>query len=398
MSLVPRSPSESGRTATPLELFFDLCFVVAIAQAAAQLHHAEVEHHVSTGVVSYLMVFFAIWWAWMNLTWFASAYDSDDTWYRLAVFVQIAGVLVIAAAIPTAFNDQDFTGVALGYVIMRLSMVTLWIRAAVGDPERRRTCLSYAVGIAVLQVGWLLWLLVPPGLQMPGFILLMVLELALPLWAERSGTTSWHPHHIAERYGLLTIIVLGEGILSISLAFQASDEGGDRGSDLVLTGVAGVIIVCSMWWLYFSKPAATTMTRARLAFEGGSARRAFIWGYGHYFIFASAAAVGAGLAAAVDLAGSEDLSGELAVTIPLALFVLVVALLPGLASTRVQIITGIISATVLVLAAASDVPLIVLSMVIPIQLLVLTIIGNTTSSARQPDGMDRAAYGDTPAQ
>jgi low temperature requirement protein LtrA len=89
-----------------LELFFDLCFVVAIAQAAAQLHHAEVEHHAATGVVSFLMVFFAIWWAWMNLTWFASAYDSDDTWYRLAVFVQIAGVLVLAASIPAVFKDR----------------------------------------------------------------------------------------------------------------------------------------------------------------------------------------------------------------------------------------------------------------------------------------------------
>ena len=380
MSLSARSPEEVGRVATPLELFFDLCFVVAIAQAAAQLHHAVVEHHVATGVVSFLMVFFAIWWGWMNLTWFASAYDSDDTWYRLVVFVQIAGVLVVAASIPAAFNDHVFTGVVLGYVIMRLAMVSLWLRAAAGDPDRRRTCLRYAGGIAIVQVGWLLWLLVPSAAQLPSFLLLMVLELAVPVWAERAKATPWHPHHIAERYGLLTIIVLGEGILAIFLAFQASGEA-ERTSDLVLTGVAGVIIVCSMWWLYFSKPSASTVSHARLAFEAGSARRAFLWGYGHYFIFASAAAVGAGLAAAVDLVGRDDPTDELAVVIPLALFMLLVALLPGIASLRVQVVVAVCAAIALILGAVSGVPVILLSLVIPAQLLVVAIIGGARAGS-----------------
>ena len=83
-----RSPHEPHRAATPLELLFDLVFVVAIAQAASGLHHAISEAHALQGLFGYLMVFFAIWWAWMNFTWFASAYDSDDVPYRLAVFVQ----------------------------------------------------------------------------------------------------------------------------------------------------------------------------------------------------------------------------------------------------------------------------------------------------------------------
>ena len=80
----PRSPAESHRTATPLELFFDLWFVVAVAQAANSLHHALADGHAADGVVGYPLVFFAIWWAWMNFTWFASAYDNDDVLYRLA--------------------------------------------------------------------------------------------------------------------------------------------------------------------------------------------------------------------------------------------------------------------------------------------------------------------------
>ena len=88
-AVTPRSPHEPHRVATPLELFFDLVFVVAIAQAASGLHHAMAKATRAQGLTGYLMVFFAIWWAWMDFTWFASAYDCDDLPYRLTVFVQI---------------------------------------------------------------------------------------------------------------------------------------------------------------------------------------------------------------------------------------------------------------------------------------------------------------------
>src|SRR5450755_1048557 len=150
-----RHPGEPHRVSTPLELLFDLCFVVAVAQAAVGLDHAFVENHVLTGVLQYLMVFFAIWWAWMNFTWFASAYDNDDVPYRLTVLVQIAGSLVMAAGIPRAFEDGGNAVMVTGYVIMRLAMVTQWLRAAAADPPRRRTDLRYAVGVTVVQLYWL---------------------------------------------------------------------------------------------------------------------------------------------------------------------------------------------------------------------------------------------------
>jgi len=93
-----REPDEPYRSSTPLELFYDLCFVVAVSLAAARLHHALGEQHIGAGLLGYLMVFFAIWWAWMNFTWFASAYDTDDALYRGTTLVQIAGALVLAAA------------------------------------------------------------------------------------------------------------------------------------------------------------------------------------------------------------------------------------------------------------------------------------------------------------
>ena len=139
--MVARHPDEPHRAATPLELFFDLCFVVAVAQAASALHHEVAADHLGDGVVGYAMVFFAIWWAWMNFSWFASAYDTDDVAYRLTTLVQIAGALILAAGVPEAMDGSDFLVITVGYVVMRLAMVTQWLRAARADPPHRRSSL-----------------------------------------------------------------------------------------------------------------------------------------------------------------------------------------------------------------------------------------------------------------
>jgi low temperature requirement protein LtrA len=289
--MLGRRVDEQHRPATTLELFFDLCFVVAVAQAAAGLHHDLSEDRVGHGVASYLLVFFAIWWAWMNFTWFASAYDCDDGPYRLATFVQIAGALIIAAGVPRAFADGDFTVATLGYVVARLAGVSQWLRAAGTDRVRRRTALRYAAGVGLVQVLWVARLALPERWLLPAFLVLMVAELLVPIWAERAGATTWHPLHIAERYGLFTIIVLGESVLAASIAIQTSLDAGYAAAGLVSLAGAGVVIVFSMWWLYFEQPAHELLTSLRIA---------FLWGYGHYLIFASVAAVGAGVAAAVD--------------------------------------------------------------------------------------------------
>ena len=284
--MTARRPDEGGRVSTPLELLFDLCFVVAIAQGAAGLDHAIVDNHVASGVVRYLMVFFAIWWAWMNFTWFASAYDNDDVPYRLTVLVQIAGSLVMAAGIPRWFDGGGNVVIVIGYVIMRLAMVTQWIRAARSDPPRRRTDLRYAVGVSLVQLYWLLLLWAPVGFAYIGFAIGVVAELAVPVIAERPSMTTFHPHHIAERYGLFTVIVLGESVTAATLAFQGALDDTDSAT-LIGLAVAGVVILFCMWWVYFDHE-----DNPRL----DSPRSAFIWGYGHYFVFAAAAAVGAGWA------------------------------------------------------------------------------------------------------
>jgi low temperature requirement protein LtrA len=316
---VARFPDEEHRTATVLELFFDLCFVVAVAQAASALHDQVADGHVGHGVVGYATVFFAIWWAWMNFTWFASAYDTDDVAYRLTTLVQISGALILAAGVPDAMAGSDFAVITLGYVVMRLAMVTQWLRAAGSDPPHRRSSLRFAAGIAAVQVGWVLRLLLPEGLGYAGFLVLVAAELAIPIWAERAAATSWHPRHIAERYGLFTLIVLGECVLASTVAIQTALDENAALADLATTAAGGLLTVFGMWWLYFGKEASAFLT---------SLRAGYIWGYGHYLVFASAAAVGAGLAVNVDHLTHHAAIGArgsaAAFTVPVALFLLAV--------------------------------------------------------------------------
>ncbi|MBP2414277.1 low temperature requirement protein LtrA [Arthrobacter stackebrandtii] len=218
----PRDPHEPGRVSSSLELFFDLVFAVAVAVASAQLHDSFAEGRIWEGLVSYAVVFFGVWWAWMNFTWFATSFAAEDWLYKLLTILQMAGVLVLTAGIPPVFAGSNFTVLVLGYVVMRVAMVAQWLRAARRAGGRRRTTLRYATGIAVVQVLWLLWLLLEGPAAAAALVLLIAAELAIPVVAERTGNTPWHPHHITERYGLFTLILLGGSLLGSSNAIIAA--------------------------------------------------------------------------------------------------------------------------------------------------------------------------------
>jgi low temperature requirement protein LtrA len=317
--VVARDTSERERVSTPLELLFDLVFVVAIASNAAELHHGLAEAHYGT-IVGYTLTWFAIWWAWLNYTWYASAYDNDDVVFRLLTFVIMVGALFLAAGVPDIFEDGQSVVVVVGYAIMRFAMVGLWLRAAAGHPERRQTALWYAGGITVVQLLWIARLGVPQAWLIPSFFLLVGLELLVPVLAEKGhGYTPFHPHHIAERHGLLTIIVLGEVILSTVLAIQQvmSPAGGGLTWALAPLIAGGLLIVFSLWWMYFSRDHASIMDDPRAV---------WVFGYGHLLVFASIAAVGAALAAAVDVVEGEADAGTQPIALALAGAVSIVAL------------------------------------------------------------------------
>jgi low temperature requirement protein LtrA len=338
-----RDPDEEHRASTPLELFFDLCFVVAVAAVAATLHHDLAHGHLS-GLAGYAMVFFAIWWAWVNYSWFASAYDPGDITFRLLTFVVMTGVLVLAAGAPRAAGaDHNFWVVVAGYVIMRVAMIPLWLRVAREHPDVRRTALRYAGAIAVIQVLWVLRtaFLGHGSAAWVSFVVLAGLEMLGPWWAERTGSTPWHRHHIAERYELFTIIVLGEVILATSQAISGALDEHGLDTQLLSLIAGALLMVFSMWWIYFKRPMVDSLRP----------ETSFVFGYVHGFVFASIAAVGACLAMLVDLvedkAHIEPRTGVLSLVAVTSVYLLVIAGLHALAELDRS---GALSAVSLVVA------------------------------------------------
>ena len=284
-------PHEPHWRVTRLELFFDLVAVVAVGQAAEGFHRAIIGDHVLEGVAGYAAAFFVIWWAWAGWTWFSSAFDSDDTTYRVSAFVQMLGALVLAVGMARAF-EGDF-GIAVGgYAIMRLTLAVQWLRVAAANPGMRSVALRFAAGVTGVQILWIARLAVPGVWAGVAFVVLCVAELVIPWWAERERITPWHPHHIAERYTLFGVIVLGGTVFASTIEVSSGIAVGAPPLMLALVGVSGLAIVCSMWWLYNGRPAH------RFLYDN---RQAFVWSYGHYFVFASIAAFGAGFAAVVNL-------------------------------------------------------------------------------------------------
>jgi low temperature requirement protein LtrA len=320
-----RDPDESHRAATPLELLFDLAFVVAFSQAGEQLSHLIAEGHVLPGLGGFAFAMFAIVWAWINFSWFASAYDTDDWFYRVATLVQMVGVIVLALGLPAMFESVDHgahldNGVMVaGYVVMRFAMVAQWLRAAAQDPSRRRVALTYAGFVTAAQIGWVLlaFAQLSFGAVVVAAALLFVVELGGPIVAEvKLGGTPWNAGHIAERYGLLTIIALGEVLFGTVTSVAALVQEQGWSVEAVLVVVAGVGLTFGLWWSYFIVPSGEILAHYR--------RRAVIWSYGHILLFAAIAATGAGLhvvAYVVEgVAEIDATSAVLSVAVPVLVF------------------------------------------------------------------------------
>jgi low temperature requirement protein LtrA len=351
-AMIARDPHEPHRSASSLELLFDLVFVVAVAQASGALHHLWEEQHFAEGLLAYAMVFFAILQAWINFTWFASAYDTDDWLYRLTTFVQMAGALTIAAGAQRAMLEHDFRPIVAGYVIMRVALASQWVRAAISDGEHRGTCVRYAIGIVTVQALWVIWSVVDSPLWL--FPVLGVLDLAVVPFAERHPVTAYHPSHIAERYGLFTLIVLGESILAVANSIIGGLSQTDARSGLIVIAACSLTIVAAMWWIYFDRPQHDQTT---------TLRRALFWGYTHYFIFASAAAFSAGVEVAVAARlGESHLPHAIAgltLTIPLAVFLFATWLvLDAVCRDAIQAVGTLLLAAATVSAALLPYPLV----------------------------------------
>ncbi|MCW3493951.1 low temperature requirement protein A [Microbacterium sp. SSM24] len=301
-----RDPRERHRAATPLELLFDLTFVVAFSQISSEAAHFLEVGEVSTVLLGFLFAGFAVTWAWINYSWLASAYDNDDVFFRIATLIEMVGVLILALGVPPLFESihegeyVDNGVMVAGYVVMRIAAIALWLRAAAHDPAHRKTCLAYVVNISIAQLGWIALIFV--NLPLPATLLCAVIlasfELAGPPFAElKYGRTPWHPHHIAERYGLLVIITLGEVILGTILAISAVLTAQGWTFETAMVAFGGTSLAFGLWWVYFMMPSGTLLAR--------HPERGFVWGYGHIILFGSLVGVGAGLHVAAQVITHE---------------------------------------------------------------------------------------------
>ncbi|WP_201583884.1 low temperature requirement protein A [Psychrobacter jeotgali] len=302
-----RDPNEPNRPSTTLELLFDLVYVIAVAAAASGFHQRLSEHDFS-GFLTFIVAFFILWNAWTSFTWFASGYDPDDWYYRLSVMLQMFGSLMIAANI-NQFYEQGLTWIGVtGYAIMRLASCSQWWRVYRQVPGHQKVAKRSMIGLLTLQAMWISWLFLPASLQSPALFLFIAAELLMPMWARSEQFNNWHPGHIAERYGLLTIIVLGEGVVGVSNSIQYFlVNSTSAASAIILLGSSLVALVFALWWLYFNIPFDTILKNQRKRYD------LFLFGYGHFFVFASLAGLGSMLnlvteAAADSTTANPDLS------------------------------------------------------------------------------------------
>ena len=282
------------RSSTWLELFFDLCFVVAVAALARGLHHDPTLE----GMLRFLGLFVPVWWSWMIFTWYATSFDNDDVPYRVTLFVAMLSILGLAASVGRIGVDPSaVVGFVLAYSLMRLLVAGLFVRAGRNVPADLRPFVAYyAAGNIIGATIWLSSLLVPAPFRYVLWAVGLAVELLGPILAVMTldnPRITFHPRHIAERYGLFTIIVLGESVLAVT----SGTAGTDWAPAAMLTAVAGFVAAACIWWLYFDHVGSSGI-------ELGP-RPAFYWGYGHFAVYAGIAAFGVGVLLAIESAAPQ---------------------------------------------------------------------------------------------
>lgn len=237
-----RGPAmRTGEAVMPLELFFDLVFVLAITQVTALMAGEPTW----AGVVKGMFVLAVMWWAWTGYTWLTSVIDPEEGLVRLALAVAIAGLMVCALCIPDVFNTNGVLFVA-AYTIVRLMQLGLFIQASIDEPALRKSILGLAAATVVAS-GLLFTSTGLDGYWQAGLWgLALIVDFAGGLIGDPSG---WklNPRHFSERHGLIIIIALGESIVAVGAG--AADV--ELTAAVVAAAVLGTFLAFAMWWLYF---------------------------------------------------------------------------------------------------------------------------------------------------
>ena len=248
---------EQEARVTPLELFFDLVFVLALTQCTALM----ADQPTWEGLAKGLLVLGVLWWSWVGYAWLTSVLDPEEGAVRLAIFAAMAGLLVAALCVPEAFGDTAllFAG---AYAVVRVAHIILFMAASRDDAGLRRSVTGLAVSTA-LGVGLLTGAAFADGvLQGVLWGLAVLFDMGGPLLF---GAEGWKlvPGHFAERHGLILIIALGESIVAIGVGVEGAVDIG-----VVIAAVLGTVVAAALWWLYFDVVALAAERRLSRAAEG----------------------------------------------------------------------------------------------------------------------------------
>jgi len=284
-----RTATEGGeRSATWLELFYDLVFVVAVARLSIRL----VNDTSWPGLASYLAYFVLLWWLWASHTFYADRYDTDDLVYRILAVGQMASIAIMAASL--ADGPAGSTVVfALAYASTRIVLILMYVRARRHVPETRTLVTGYIVGFSIGAAIWLISAFVPEPYRFVLWGLGLGIELATPYAMRRvQARVPLDVSHLPERFGLFTILVLGESIAAVvaglaDLTWEASST---------IAAILGVISATGLWWMYFDNLEGSVVRRK---VEEAKAWRPTTWIYGHFPLAAALVAAGAGMEHAV---------------------------------------------------------------------------------------------------
>jgi low temperature requirement protein LtrA len=271
---------------TPLELFFDLVFVLALTQCTTLIAHDPTWE----GMLKGLLVLGMLWWSWVGYAWLTSVVNPEEGAVRLVIFVAMGAFLVAALCVPGAFGAEALL-FACAYAVVRTAHIVLFMLASREDAALRQSVIglagSTAVGAGLLFVA----ALASGGLQLGIWGLALLLDAGGPMLFGQDG---WKlvPGHFAERHGLIVIIALGESIVAIGVGARATIDAG-----VVVAGLLGVAIGAALWWVYFDVTAIVAARRLAQAAEGhernGIARDSY--SYLHFPMVAGIALIAVGL-------------------------------------------------------------------------------------------------------
>lgn len=285
LRLRPLDSNERERHASWLELFFDLVFVLAVAQVA----HVLNEHSDFAGTLKFLALFVPVWWSWVGFTFYADRFETDEAIYRVLTFTAMLAVAALSLNLETAFSAAGDAPFIFCYVLVRVVLIALYVRAAYHVPLARALCLQYIYGFGFAVLLWLASLLAPTPVRYWIWAAAMILELVAPfLNIKKTQTTPFDQSHIPERFGLFTIIVLGEAVV-------ATANGAAKvvwNFQTIAAASIGFAMAACIWWLNFDFVEDGAIKSKSLAPR-------FVYLYGHYFLVASVVALGIGVEHAV---------------------------------------------------------------------------------------------------